>query len=220
MRSLAATLAVTSLTLALLAIPTATAGPDVSVVCGDDNGMVHEDVRDNLSDPTHPQCGSITDPCYQDSTCPRGCGSGPDSMVTWVIGPIYCVSAGDAAAPCQGPNEYLAWDVRDTLDDPTHPECGSLTDPCFVKNRCSGGCGGDGVVTWVVGPIYCGASAVSWAPCQGPNEHVIEDAWDTLDDPTHPECGSLTDPCYKGEYGCGGCGPDHVEWVVGPIYCP
>jgi hypothetical protein len=58
-------------------------------------------------------------------------------------------------------------------------------------------------------------------PCDGPNEAVIRDVMDTLDDPTHPECGSLTDPCYKEpEWGCGGCGPDLVEWVIGPIYCP
>jgi hypothetical protein len=56
--------------------------------------------------------------------------------------------------------------------------------------------------------------------CNGPNEYVRDDVWATYDDPTHPECGSLTDPCYEQDWSCGGCGPDVVEWVLGPIYCP
>lgn len=127
----------------------------------------------------------------------------------------------EAVAPCQGPNEYVLWDVRDTLKNPTSPECGSLSDPCFVENRCDGACGGDGVVTWVVGPIYCvSAAGAAAAPCQGPNEHVIDDVRDTLEDPTSPECGSLTDPCFEDGGRCGGCGPALLEWIVGPIYCP
>lgn len=64
------------------------------------------------------------------------------------------------------------------------------------------------------------ADASGLAPCTGPNEHVFWDVSDTLEDPTHPECGSLTDPCWKDGGRCGGCGPPIAEWVVGPIYCP
>lgn len=55
------------------------------------------------------------------------------------------------------------------------------------------------------------------AVCTGPNEAVLEDVSATLDDPTQPECGSLSDPCYRTQ--CGGCGPELIEWIVGPIYC-
>ena len=59
-------------------------------------------------------------------------------------------------------------------------------------------------------------------PCEdGPNEHVRDDVWATAGDPTHPQCGSLTDPCFQQEpWGCLGCGPDLAEWVIGPIECP
>jgi hypothetical protein len=57
------------------------------------------------------------------------------------------------------------------------------------------------------------------APCTGPNEHVWRDLSDTRADPTHPQCGSLTDPCWMDGGRCGGCGPPILEWIVGPIYC-
>lgn len=57
--------------------------------------------------------------------------------------------------------------------------------------------------------------------CDGPNEFVKDDVAQTLDDPTHPQCGSLTDPCWQEpEWGCVGCGPDLLEWVIGRIECP
>ena len=56
-------------------------------------------------------------------------------------------------------------------------------------------------------------------PCGDSNQHLNRDIGDTLDDPTHPECGSLTDPCWKDGGRCGGCGPPILEWIVGPIYC-
>ena len=63
------------------------------------------------------------------------------------------------------------------------------------------------------------AADPSVAPCTGPNEAVLDDVMDTLDDPTHPECGSLTRPCFTQGWSCYGCGPDVVEWIIGPIYC-
>lgn len=57
------------------------------------------------------------------------------------------------------------------------------------------------------------------AACTGPNESVLEDVRDTVADPLHPECGSLTEPCFLQGWSCYGCGPDVVEWVIGPIYC-
>lgn len=63
------------------------------------------------------------------------------------------------------------------------------------------------------------AEADSAAACTGPNEAVIDDVNDTLADPLHPECGSLTEPCFLQGWSCYGCGPDIVEWIIGPIYC-
>ena len=57
------------------------------------------------------------------------------------------------------------------------------------------------------------------AACDGPNEAVIDDVSDTLADPTNPECGSLSRPCFTQGWSCYGCGPDVVEWIIGPIYC-
>jgi hypothetical protein len=64
------------------------------------------------------------------------------------------------------------------------------------------------------------AGADAAQPCDGPHESVKDDAWATVENPTQPQCGSLSDPCYEQEWGCGGCGPDLLEWVIGPIYCP
>lgn len=55
------------------------------------------------------------------------------------------------------------------------------------------------------------------APCTGPNEYVVEDVRDTLSGDV--QCGSLTDPCFADGSRCWGCGPDVVEWLIGPIYC-
>jgi hypothetical protein len=63
------------------------------------------------------------------------------------------------------------------------------------------------------------AHADASRPCTGPNEAVIDDVRDTLADPTRPECGSLTEPCFTQGWSCYGCGPDLLEWVIGPIYC-
>ena len=62
-------------------------------------------------------------------------------------------------------------------------------------------------------------AAPAVAACNGPNEAVLDDVSDTLADPTRPECGSLTEPCFTQGWSCYGCGPDVVEWIIGPIYC-
>ncbi len=57
----------------------------------------------------------------------------------------------------------------------------------------------------------------SAAPCQGPNESVYDDIQDTRNG--NVQCGSLTNPCFLDGSSCYGCGPDVLEWIIGPIYC-
>ncbi len=84
MRAIFAAALVASLTLALLAMPmSASAAP-----CQGPNQVVVDDVSDTLSGDV--ECGSLSEPCFMYSTCPRSCGGGPDSIFTWIIGPIYC----------------------------------------------------------------------------------------------------------------------------------
>jgi hypothetical protein len=130
-------------------------------------------------------------------------------------------TADPLVSPCTGPNEAVIDDVTDTLADPTHPECGSLTRPCFTQGWSCYGCGPD-IVEWVIGPIYCATALPPGPPCDGPNESVKDDVYDTVfADPADPQCGSLSDPCYDDEpYECAGCGPGLVEWIIGPIECP
>ena len=69
-------------------------------------------------------------------------------------------------------------------------------------------------------PAATAEPGIGGTPCDGPNESVKDDVYDTVfEDPTDPQCGSLSDPCYDDEWGCYGCGPDLVEWIIGPIYC-
>ena len=63
----------------------------------------------------------------------------------------------------------------------------------------------------ILGTIVAGAAAA--------DHSVLHDVVATIEDPTNPSTGSIKNPCWK-DGGCGGCGPDLVEWVVGPIYCP
>jgi hypothetical protein len=58
------------------------------------------------------------------------------------------------------------------------------------------------------------------APAAAADHSVLHDAQETLDHPTEPSAGSIKDPCFDDQSSCGGCGPDLIEWIIGPIFCP
>lgn len=72
---------------ALTFLPSAQAEPAVAP-CNGPNEHIWKDLEDTREDPLQPECGSLSDPCWQGGGRCGGCGP---PIVEWVVGPIYCL---------------------------------------------------------------------------------------------------------------------------------